>query len=474
MVATAGRSSRDAAWTARALVVGWGDVRVAVGVDATDRPGGLHLLNTADTADHGRRGSRQLDGVAGEALPVADGEQVGAELVDLVEQAGLGGGGQAEDGDDGSHADGDTESGQPGPQFPGAQSHAREAGQVRQLQPFPAHGGGGGHDGSSQTGAQNDVCGRRLGRGRRGRSRRSAPAAEPVSATIWPSRISTLRGMRLAMAWSWVMTTMVEPAWWSWSIRARMDCPVAWSRLPVGSSASTMAGWPTRARAMATRWRWPPESWVGRAWGRCGQADQFQGVEGALAALLEGDAGVEEPVGHVVQHRGVLGQEELLEDEPDPGGPQVGQLVVGHGGDVQPRDPYVAAGGPVEGSHQLQQGGLARPRRADDPDQLPLADGEVHPAQGLDGRLAGIAPGHVVHIEHRHPGTADSEAVAGRDRVAVGCGWQGVGHVAGTTTCWPAASPEPVTCTSPSASSNSPSDTATRWLVPPAPTTSTA
>ena len=33
-----------------------------------------------------------------------------------------------------------------------------------------------------------------------------------------------------------------------------------------------------------------------------GQADQIEGVDGALAALLEGDAGVEEPVGHVVQH----------------------------------------------------------------------------------------------------------------------------------------------------------------------------
>ena len=81
---------------------------------------------------------------------------------------------------------------------------------------------------------------------------------------------------------------------------------------------------------------------------------------------------------------------------------QVGDVVVGHGGDVQPGDPYVAAGGPVEGPHQLQQGGLARPRRADDPDQLPLADGEVHPAQGLDGRLAGVALGHVVDVEHRN------------------------------------------------------------------------
>ena len=33
----------------------------------------------------------------------------------------------------------------------------------------------------------------------------------------------------------------------------------------VGSSASTMAGSPASARAIATRWRSPPDSWVGRA-----------------------------------------------------------------------------------------------------------------------------------------------------------------------------------------------------------------
>ncbi len=43
-----------------------------------------------------------------------------------------------------------------------------------------------------------------------------------------------------------------------------IDSPVRLSRLPVGSSASTIAGSPTRARAMATRWRSPPESAPGR------------------------------------------------------------------------------------------------------------------------------------------------------------------------------------------------------------------
>ena len=117
-----------------------GDVGAAVGVGAADRPGALHLLHTADTADHGRRRGGQLGGAAGEALAVADGEQVGAELVDLGQQAGLGGGGQAEHGDDGGHADGDAESGQPGPQLPGAQSDGGEPGQVGQLQPSPAQG----------------------------------------------------------------------------------------------------------------------------------------------------------------------------------------------------------------------------------------------------------------------------------------------------------------------------------------------
>ncbi len=55
--------------------------------------------------------------------------------------------------------------------------------------------------------------------------------------------------------------------------------------------------------------------------GPLGEADQVQGVERALTALLERDAGVQETIGDVVQHGGVLGQEELLEDEPDPGGP---------------------------------------------------------------------------------------------------------------------------------------------------------
>jgi hypothetical protein len=37
----------------------------------------------------------------------------------------------------------------------------------------------------------------------------------------------------------------------------------------------------------------------------------------------------------------------------------------------------------------LQQRGLARPGRADDPDQLPLADREIHPRSAWTGGSLG-------------------------------------------------------------------------------------
>jgi len=86
-----------------------------------------------------------------------------------------------------------------------------------------------------------------------------------VSAMMRPSSISMRRCMRLATAWSWVTTTIVVPPAFSSAIRSSSAAPVAESRLPVGSSASTIAGSPASARAIATRWRSPPDNWVGRA-----------------------------------------------------------------------------------------------------------------------------------------------------------------------------------------------------------------
>ena len=48
-----------------------------------------------------------------------------------------------------------------------------------------------------------------------------------------------------------------------------------------------------------------------------GEAEPYERVIGAPVPLGRGHAGVQQPVGDVLPHGGVFGQEELLEDEPD-------------------------------------------------------------------------------------------------------------------------------------------------------------
>jgi len=56
---------------------------------------------------------------------------------------------------------------------------------------------------------------------------------------------------------------IVLPFFESSANNAMISSPVRESRFPVGSSASKMEGLFTSARAMATRWRCPPESSFG-------------------------------------------------------------------------------------------------------------------------------------------------------------------------------------------------------------------
>src|SRR5437764_1320624 len=92
-----------AAARAWSVADGWNE-RTAV----NGRAGGSrfrHLLDRPDAGDHRRSGQRQLGGVTEEGLTVRDGQQVRPEPVDLGEQPGLRGGGEAEHGDDRSNAD---------------------------------------------------------------------------------------------------------------------------------------------------------------------------------------------------------------------------------------------------------------------------------------------------------------------------------------------------------------------------------
>ena len=92
---------------------------------------------------------------------------------------------------------------------------------------------------------------------------------------------------------------------------------------------------------------------------------------------------------HVVDRREIADQVEGLVDEPDLVAAVVVLLGLGHRGDVPALDPDRARGRAVERTDQVQQRALARARRADDEGARLAGDPERHPAQGLDGLLAG-------------------------------------------------------------------------------------
>ena len=74
-----------------------------------------------------------------------------------------------------------------------------------------------------------------------------------------------IAGRKPDAAWYDEVITTVWP--WSETLArssSRTSAPDRESRLPVGSSAKTIVGRPTRALATATRCCWPPESWLGR------------------------------------------------------------------------------------------------------------------------------------------------------------------------------------------------------------------
>ena len=80
-----------------------------------------------------------------------------------------------------------------------------------------------------------------------------------------PSFMTAMRSpMVIASTWSWVTTIMVVPSrFWRLTSSARRMSRSAASSAASGSSRRNARGWRTIALAVATRWRSPPESWLG-------------------------------------------------------------------------------------------------------------------------------------------------------------------------------------------------------------------
>ena len=100
----------------------------------------------------------------------------------------------------------------------------------------------------------------------RRRSRRLQGGARRVALVLHDLAVEQgdAAGMLAASSRSCVMTTIDEPEPCRSRSRSMTAAPERLSRLPVGSSARISDGSPTRARAIATRCRSPPESFEGR------------------------------------------------------------------------------------------------------------------------------------------------------------------------------------------------------------------
>ena len=152
-----------------------------------------------------------------------------------------------------------------------------------------------------------------------------------------------------------------------------------------------------------------------------------------LASRRGPAAPIKQAVGDVVEDAEPVQQEELLEDEAQPPGPQARELVVGHVRGVLPGDADLAAGGPLQGAHDVQEGALSRPRWTDDRDELAGVHAETHPGEGHDRRVAGVLLDDVDQLENRSRGSSLGKGPGG-----------GHGHDEGTSTRVPTVMPDPL------------------------------
>ncbi len=225
----------------------------------------------------------------------------------------------------------------------------------------------------------------------RHRSTSARSPASDVSLTMRPSwSLITLWACSATVA-SWVMRTIVWPLLCSWANVSRMISPVLVSRLPVGSSARMSAGSLISARAMATRWIWPPESWLER----CGQCDFLQ-PRHAQRARRPGvraparHTRIDERKHHVADDGGPREQVEGLEHEADSVPSDVGELIVIQLGHVLALEEILAAGRGIKRPEQMHQCRFSRARRTHDRQILTRRNAQVHSGQRDRRGLGGV------------------------------------------------------------------------------------
>ena len=157
------------------------------------------------------------------------------------------------------------------------------------------------------------------------------------------------------------------------------------SRFDSGSSNRNTFGCRTMARPMATRWRWPPESWRGLR-SSSGPISRICAASFTRVLIsVFGHAAVAQAVGHVVVDGHVRIERVVLEHHRDVA---IRRLDVV---DDAAADIDLAGGHRLEAGDHPQQRGLAAAGRADQHAELPVADVEVDALDGVDAARVGLA-----------------------------------------------------------------------------------
>ena len=185
--------------------------------------------------------------------------------------------------------------------------------------------------------------------------------------------------MRPASRRSCVTTTRLVPrSRFSSSISANTLSALAPSRLPVGSSASTMRGCVTSARATAARWRSPPESWCGpvlEALAETHPLEERCAPAARVAALASAARAAASP--HSRGQRTPAAGGETGRRSRAPGCAAAPRSCSLSCMDVAPRDHHLPGARAVQPPQYLQQRRLAGARGADDRHALAGRDREI-------------------------------------------------------------------------------------------------
>ena len=236
---------------------------------------------------------------------------------------------------------------------------------------------------------------------------RSPRAGSPSSTTTPPSMNTTLSPTSRAKPISCVTTTIVIPSRASVRMTPRTSPTSSGSSAEVGSSNSISFGFIARARAIATRCCWPPESWDGIALELVGEPDALEQLLRLAARerprhLLH----VHRRLHHVLERRHVPEEVEALEHHPDLRALAADLLVVQlvepvarlPVADEAPVHPEPAGVDLLQVVDAAEERRLPRARRPEDADDRPGWHLERDPLQHLEPAEALV---HALGLHHR-------------------------------------------------------------------------